>query len=69
MNFLAFGANFISSWIRMRIQETNRMWIRIRNTAQQYSVSATVYSRSVSGYKEFSKFDSRSGPVELYHIA
>ncbi len=38
MNFLAFGANFISSWIRIRIQETNRMWIRIRNTAQQYGI-------------------------------
>jgi hypothetical protein len=25
MNFFAFGANFISCWIR--IQETNRMWI------------------------------------------
>jgi hypothetical protein len=27
---LAYGANFISSWIRIRIQETNLMLIRIR---------------------------------------
>jgi hypothetical protein len=29
---LAFGANFISSWIRPWIHETNRMRIRIRKT-------------------------------------
>jgi hypothetical protein len=34
MNFFGFGANFISSWIR--IQETNRMRIRIRNTDPQH---------------------------------
>ncbi len=40
---LAFRANFISSWIRIRIQETNlmriRIRIRIRNTGRQGSCS------------------------------
>jgi hypothetical protein len=45
--FLAFGANFISSWIRIRIQETNlmRIPIRIRNTAPRIIVRVNVSIR------------------------